>query len=294
MSPSAVTPLQKLLQRREGAKFCTDLVALGGGAIVGADGTPWFGQESVGDRHPVTLGEEQVWVTGSQSAIGARLLQQFIAQETEKKRLVSETLDKYREINLLYRLSEELTTSFDVNVLAQLILAEAQKLVRATSGSLMLWQPAEGRLQTLEVFGENMDVKFSLEPNQGIAGRVFATGKGEIVNDVATDSRFVQTIAQVGSLICVPLKAGDRPIGVVNFYHNPSILYTAQDLQLLAALASQGAQAIENTRLHNRELRDAVMRNEIEKGRKMQRDFLPDRLMQVPGWEIATKFLPAR
>ncbi|MFQ3679963.1 MAG: GAF domain-containing SpoIIE family protein phosphatase, partial [Pseudanabaenaceae cyanobacterium] len=274
------------------AKFCTDLVALGKVSIVGDDGTVWFGEEPVGERYPVVWGEERVWVTGSVAA--ARLLQQFITQETEKKRLVGETLDKYREINLLYRLSEELTISFDVNVLAQLILAEAQKLVRATSGSLMLWQPAEGRLQTLEVFGENMDAKFSLGPNQGIAGRVFAAGKGEIVNDVLSDPHFVQTIAQVGSLICVPLKAGDRPIGVVNFYHNPAILYTAQDLQLLSALASQGAQAIENTRLHNRELRDAVMRNEIEKGRKMQRDFLPDRLMQVPGWEIATAFRPAR
>ncbi len=292
MKSVAVSPLQKLLQRREGAKFCTDLVDLGDVAIVGDDGTVWFGQEQGGDRHPVTWGEERVWVVGPAAA--ARLLQQFIAQEAEKKRLVEETLDKYREINLLYRLSEELTASFDVKVLARLILAEAQKLVRSTSGSLMLWQPETQCLHTVEVFGESMDAGFTLELDRGIAGRVFATGKGEIVNDVSMDPQFIPTQAAVASLICVPLKAGDRPIGVVNFYHHPAILYTAQELQLLSALASQGAQAIENTRLHNRELRDAVMRNEIEKGRKMQRDFLPDRLMQVPGWEIATAFRPAR
>ncbi len=292
MTQAAASPLQKLLQRREGAKFCKDLVALGGLSIVGDDGTVWFGSEPTGDRHPVTWGEERVWVVGP--AAGARLLQQFITQEAEKKRLIGETLDKYREINLLYRLSEELTASFDVKVLARLILAEAQKLVRGTGGSLMLWQPDVQRLQTVEVFGDNMDVEFALELDRGIAGSVFAAGKGEIVNDVTADPRFIQTSARIASLICVPLKAGDRPIGVVNFYHHPAILYTAQDLQLLSALASQGAQAIENTRLHNRELRDAVMRNEIEKGRKMQRDFLPDRLMQVPGWEIATSFRPAR
>ncbi len=69
---------------------------------------------------------------------------------------MGETLDKYREINLLYRLSEELTASFDVKVLARLILAEAQKLVRGTGGSLMLWQSDTRRLQAVEVFGENI------------------------------------------------------------------------------------------------------------------------------------------
>ncbi|MGQ9867169.1 MAG: PP2C family protein-serine/threonine phosphatase [Pseudanabaenaceae cyanobacterium] len=292
MTKAALSPLQKLLKRREGAKFCTDLIALDGGAIVDEAGNVWFGRDGGGDRHPVTWGEERIWVVGSAAA--ARLLQQFVTQEIDKKRLAEETLDKYREINLLYRLSEELTASFDVKVLARLILAEAQKLVRGTGGSLMLWQSDTQRLQTVEVFGKNMDAAFTLELDRSIAGRVFGSGKGEIVNDVTADPQFLPTNAPVASLICVPLKAGDRPIGVVNFYHNPAILYTAQDLQLLSALAAQGAQAIENTRLHNRELRDAVMRNEIEKGRKMQQDFLPDRLMQVPGWEIATAFRPAR
>ncbi len=71
---------------------------------------------------------------------------------------------------------------------------------------------------------------------------MLATGKGEIVNDVTTDPRFIQTKAPVASLRCVPLKAGDRPIGVVNFYHHPTILYTAQELQLLSALGPRPAQ----------------------------------------------------
>lgn len=38
----------------------------------------------------------------------------------------------------------------------------------------------------------------------------------------------------------------------------------------------------------------AVLRNELEIGRELQNNFLPATLPQLPGWEIATKFKPAR
>jgi len=37
-----------------------------------------------------------------------------------------------------------------------------------------------------------------------------------------------------------------------------------------------------------------VLNNELEKGRQMQINFLPDQLLQPPGWEIAAFFKPAR
>jgi serine phosphatase RsbU (regulator of sigma subunit) len=37
-----------------------------------------------------------------------------------------------------------------------------------------------------------------------------------------------------------------------------------------------------------------VLDNELEKGRRMQIDFLPDKLLQMPGWETAAFFKPAR
>ena len=37
-----------------------------------------------------------------------------------------------------------------------------------------------------------------------------------------------------------------------------------------------------------------VLNNELEKGRQMQINFLPDQLLQPPGWEIAAYFKPAR
>lgn len=42
------------------------------------------------------------------------------------------------------------------------------------------------------------------------------------------------------------------------------------------------------------EVYDAIVRNEIEKGRQIQQDFLPESIPQIEGWEIAYFFKPAR
>ncbi|MGB3405509.1 MAG: SpoIIE family protein phosphatase [Microcoleaceae cyanobacterium] len=42
------------------------------------------------------------------------------------------------------------------------------------------------------------------------------------------------------------------------------------------------------------EVSEAIARNEIEKGRQIQQDFLPESIPLVPGWEIAYYFQPAR
>jgi len=46
--------------------------------------------------------------------------------------------------------------------------------------------------------------------------------------------------------------------------------------------------------LHQLEDYSRVLRKELEKGREIQKNFLPGRLMDLPGWEIAAYFKPAR
>jgi phosphoserine phosphatase RsbU/P len=70
-------------------------------------------------------------------------------------------------------------------------------------------------------------------------------------------------------------------------------IYTEEDLEFLTALANQAAIAIDNMQLHKQILADAVARHELEIGKKIQRDFLPDTMPQLPGWEFAATFTPA-
>jgi DNA-binding response OmpR family regulator len=104
---------------------------------------------------------------------------------------------------------------------------------------------------------------FRLKPGQGIAGWVARSGKPLLVPDVQRDPRFFADVDQSTgfrsrSILCVPLKAKGRVIGVleaINKRDAPDSAFTQEDLEMLIALASWVAVAVENAWL-NRATRD--------------------------------------
>ncbi|MFN2269705.1 MAG: response regulator [Anaerolineae bacterium] len=105
---------------------------------------------------------------------------------------------------------------------------------------------------------------FRLKPGQGIAGWVARHGEPLLIPDVTKDSRFYAQVDQSTgfesrSILCVPLKAKGRVIGVLEAINKRgqagAARFTEEDLEMLTALASWVAVAVENARL-NRATRD--------------------------------------
>jgi sigma-B regulation protein RsbU (phosphoserine phosphatase) len=67
--------------------------------------------------------------------------------------------------------------------------------------------------------------------------------------------------------------------------------FTEEDQRLLAIIAGQSAQVIENARLSEEELR---MREQMRLAAKIQLDLLPKAAPQIAGYDIAGKSLPAQ
>ena len=65
------------------------------------------------------------------------------------------------------------------------------------------------------------------------------------------------------SLICAPLKVGERVIGVIALGSTVPMAYTAAELKLLNTLALQTATAIENARLFERTVQAARERERL-------------------------------
>lgn len=210
-------------------------------------------------NYPVRLeGEIIGWVTGSEKAnIVASLLSHLANKELEKKTLAREVLSKYKEITLLFNISEQIIASIDVKEVAKLVLDEAKRLLKSVSGSVMLLHENTDFLENLATFGNDFDCQTTIRLGKGILGNVIQLGRGEIINDVAynpTRSMLQQT--KVNSLICVPLKNQDQVIGAIALSRLQSLPYTAEDLKLLTTLASQAAGAI-NALLHEQKLKES-------------------------------------
>lgn len=232
-----------------------------GGIILGE------GSEKGKNRVPVVLEEEILgWVSGDGSLDAvASLILLLARQEKERRELARETLEKYREIHLLYRMSKRMTDRLDLVEVGNLVLEEARRSIPAAGGSVMLLNSASGLLEILAGFGHEQAVKTTFRPGEGIAGSVLLSGRAEILNHAPSDARFKPGPSRICALMCVPLGTRGRARGVINMSHERSVEYTSADFQLLKALASQAASAIENALLHERRVRQERIRGNLER-----------------------------
>lgn len=218
-------------------------------------------------RYPVRLlGEVIGWVGGDKKAsLIASLLSHLSLMEFEKKTLARETLDKYKEITILYNIAENISACLDLKEVARLILDEAKRLVRAAAGSIMLMNEKTKELEIISALGQEYEPKTILKSGRGIAGSVILSGKAEIVNDVSSDPRFIPGKNIVSSLMCAPLKIKDRVLGVINISSETPVTYTAGELKFLSILASEAAAAIENAILHENKLKEERIKTTLER-----------------------------
>ncbi|MEO1497123.1 MAG: SpoIIE family protein phosphatase [Planctomycetota bacterium] len=127
------------------------------------------------------------------------------------------------------------------------------------------------------------------------------TGKKAILSaDAASDSRFqmAQSIAdfQIRSMMCVPLiSAEDEPLGVIQVDTlNQGSRFTDDDLEVLAAVASQAAVAVDNAQMYDQVMAQRALQRDLELAARMQRALLPSSPPSVPGYGFFDYYDSAR
>lgn len=213
--------------------------------------------------HAVLCDSEIVgWVSGGdQAEFVAALLTYLVTQEIEKEELLDEILDLYRQVNLLFKLSEKLTASLDLNTVAKVTLDEASRLIKATCGAVVL-SDEEHDLLPIATMGQAIPAQLESDLLCGFIDAVLANAKAEIINELCSDTRYIESKDSIRSLICAPLMSKNMTMGAILIANQASVTYTAADLNLLNTLATQAAPAIENALLYEKKLREAQEREE--------------------------------
>jgi len=257
--------------RSEAASILDDFIRRTGDPIAVNDlennllyGTSYDLPDSKSPKHPILVeGETVGWVSGGdQSEFVAELLTYLVTREAEKEELLDEILDLYRQINLLFNLSEKLATSLELETVAKMTLDEACRLIDASSGAVILIDK-DGAPRQIAAMGQVIPAQFESRPRDGIIGSVLTNACGEIVNDVQSDPRYTQEIGSMHSLLCTPLLSKNKVMGVIIIGNQSPGTYIAADLSLLNTLASQATPAIENAQLYEQTLEQAKEREEI-------------------------------
>ncbi|MCF8093926.1 MAG: sigma 54-interacting transcriptional regulator [Desulfobacteraceae bacterium] len=142
----------------------------------------------------------------------------------------------------------------DLHRLLEMILESGARMMCAKASSLLLVNPKTQNLNFKVATGAKKDEikQFSLRVGEGIAGHVAREGEPLLIRDVSRDKRWYRQISeQIGfktySIACVPLKVGDKVIGVVEFINKEGgESFQESDLDLISVFSELAAVAIEN------------------------------------------------
>jgi signal transduction histidine kinase len=151
-------------------------------------------------------------------------------------------------LKLLYQVSNVIHSTLDPQQALQLILQEAVRVMRASSGSLALINPTNALLEIQASAGLPANAgDLRLRLGQGITGWVARAGKPARVGDVRGDPRYVMLRNDVRSELAVPLEVMGEVRGVINVDSQSENAFSVEDQELLEELAAQAAKVIQNT-----------------------------------------------
>ncbi len=186
-----------------------------------------------------------------------RFLQQENARlKEENERLTEEVralLEYILAVDVLEQATRSLSDEHDLMNLLDKTLAYALGVLSASDASLLLTEEETGDLVFALVHGQKRQVLpgYRIRKDEGIAGWVAAHGKPVIVNDARRDPRFSTRVDEAfnfhtNSLICVPLLARQKTLGVIEVVNKAGGEFTDTDVNMLSILALVSAIALDD------------------------------------------------
>ncbi|OUL31971.1 serine/threonine protein phosphatase [Nostoc sp. T09] len=148
--------------------------------------------------------------------------------------------------------------------------------------------------------------------DKGLAGWVNRERNIGLIADTINDDRWLQFPNQpytVRSALAVPILKEEVLLGILTLLHSEPNRFSWEVANLMQKTANEIALVLENAELYGKleesynfldqakqeiEAYSKALDYELEKGRQIQRDFLPEDLPKLPNWEIAACFYPAR
>jgi signal transduction histidine kinase len=159
--------------------------------------------------------------------------------------------ERYERLSLLNQISNLIHSTLDSEEVLNLILREAIRVMRASSGSAVLINPTNGFLEIVAAQGLPSEAQqLKLRVGEGITGWVARTGKAALIPDVRADARYIMVHPDVRSELAVPLAVAGEVRGVLNVDSDRVDAFSQSDQELLEALALQAAKVIHTTWLY--------------------------------------------
>jgi sigma-B regulation protein RsbU (phosphoserine phosphatase) len=119
-----------------------------------------------------------------------------------------------------------------------------------------------------------------------------------LITDTEKDDRWLNLPGQpytVRSAMAVPISRDNELLGILTLLHSQPGVFHQGTVDMMEVTAGQLGLALESAKLYSKlDQYSRALDAELEKGKQIQKEFLPHELPRLPGWELAACFHPAR
>jgi serine phosphatase RsbU (regulator of sigma subunit)/anti-sigma regulatory factor (Ser/Thr protein kinase) len=150
-----------------------------------------------------------------------------------------------------------------------------------------------------EAIGAPEQAPVEIGPTDPLLAYFQSASEAVDIDALELDSPALRELRAAGVKLAIPLVSQGELIGVLNLGPRLSEQdYSSDDRRLLEKLAAQAAPALRVAQLVREQKAEAATRQrfeqELEVARLIQQNFLPRELPDLPGWQIAAYYRPAR
>jgi transcriptional regulator with GAF, ATPase, and Fis domain len=255
--------LKKVFKKENILSVLCDICVLAGGnfSVLSSEGELLCGEklsDPIALRIPIHFsGEVICWIVGKpELKIAMNILKHIITTEIEKIKLSHETLEKYKEINILYGLSEKISSTADLKDVSEFMISQMQKSFKCDSGCILMLSEERGELESLSEFGTG--AAFDIIRDYHKKGDVTTVFHPEIINNISSDKRFEPYSEKISSIIFVPIIHSFNPLGMMAACSLKKIEYKAKDLHTLNFLAQQISGVMAASKLRKNRLNSII------------------------------------
>ena len=213
------------------------------------------------------------------------------------------------KLKAILEITRNLSTELKIDAVAPKILDSLLELFpQAERLFLILNDPATNRLvrkafkfrpsRKASSFAAVPEDEIPMSISRSIVNYVLGQKKAVLSQDAGNDKNLPTSASiadlKIRSVMCVPLLAPDgQALGILQLDTSDRKQFLQEDLDVLAAVASQAAVAIQNAAMHETLIERERMERDLKLAEQVQKRFLPQSVPKVPGYEFFAHYHPA-
>ncbi len=180
--------------------------------------------------------------------VGAEVI---LRDVTERKKVEKERKHFEERLSVMHTYAQSLNMAENIEEIHTMTLNAVEKILGFKHAAFMMIEEKTLRVIARRGYQKSLDISLPLDGEKGVTVKAARTGKPVLVPDIRKEKLYVDArLVDILSELAVPIKVGDKVLGVLNVESERLAAFDEKDMELLETLASHAAIAIIDLKRH--------------------------------------------